>query len=103
MKNGICRGRLVNERLRIICKDSAVFIEMRALGAVVAYIQEKTVRQGFLHIQIPDLHVAEAIVWIDRKIICTAPVAVPGNPLTSVRSLVFGVRTEFVCVIANGG
>jgi len=46
-----------------------VFIEMRALGAVVPCVQEKTVRKGLLQIQIPDLHVAQAVIRVDREII----------------------------------
>ena len=74
VKNGIARGGFVDERLKAgDFIDSALGVEPRALRAVVIDVEQESVRQRALDVEIPDLHVAEAIVRIDRKIIGDEP------------------------------
>ncbi len=53
--------------------DGALDVEIRAFRAVVVDVEQEAVRQRALDIEIPDLHVAELVIRIDREIIGDKP------------------------------
>src|SRR5262245_7765538 len=69
MQNGIGGGRFVDKRLGSGRQDGTLFVEVRSFRAVVADVQQESVRQLPLNIQTPDLHVAQAVVLIKRVVI----------------------------------
>ena len=63
-------------------------IQARALRSVVAHVELHVAGKLPLDIQIPDLHVAEPVIRIERVVIRhRASARSPGNPFSSVRKL----------------
>src|SRR6266404_7368528 len=69
MQGRVAGGRFVNERLRVTCDNRSFDVESCSLCAVVAKVQQETVWQLSLYINIPYLNVAQPILRIDGVIV----------------------------------
>src|SRR6266446_5964350 len=69
MQDRVSLRRFINKRLPAGNHQRALRIQPRSLRTVVACVHHHATRKLALYIEIPDLHVAQAIVWIDREIV----------------------------------
>ena len=69
MQDRIALGRFVDEGLVSRNQQRALRIQPSTFGTVVSGVQDDAVRQLALNSQVPDLHVGEAVVGIDREIV----------------------------------
>src|SRR6202030_609432 len=69
MENGVSLGGFVDKRLVAGDEQGAFRVEARALGTVVADVQDDIAAEFVLDVEIPDLDVAESVIGIDGEII----------------------------------
>src|SRR5713226_8546990 len=69
MQDRVSLRRFVNKWLPAGNHQRALGIQPRSLCAVIAHVHHYATRQSLLHVEIPDLHVAQAVVWVNREVV----------------------------------